>query len=254
MSDHDHDQDALADAQQQALLYRRLYEVTAALSSAALPDEIIAVMFAQGLRALAADSGFIGIVSDDGHELEVQRFDDYSGAVAEALTIPITANFPIAASARDGGVRIIQSNEDLACDFPGLERLNPADHACATIPLSSRGQVWGALNVALDAPRAFTSTERSLMLVLGEHCGAAFERAVRLHKAELRLRNLRALEIHDDVVQDLAVARLALGSGLTEQAMESLTRGLEAAKRIVTEIADDTLDYRRTEPPAPDPQ
>ena len=244
MTDHTHE-DELANAQQQALLYRRLYEVTAALSSAALPDEIIAVMFAQGLRALAADSGFIGIISEDGHELNVQRFDDYSGAAAEALTIPITSNFPIAASARDGGVRIIESNDDLACDFPGLERLNPVDHACATIPLSAGGRVWGALNVAVDTPRPFTSIERSLMLLLGEHCGIAFDRATRLHKAESRLRNLRALEIHDDVVQDLAVARLALGSGLHEEAMESLTRGLEAAKRIVTEIADDTLDYRR---------
>ncbi|MBC7460183.1 MAG: GAF domain-containing protein [Thermoleophilia bacterium] len=242
----------LFDARQEALLYRRLYEVTAALSSAALPDEIIAVMFAQGLRALSADSGFIGIVSDDGRNLGVQRFDDYSGAASAALTIPITANVPIAASARDGGVRIIESNDDLACDFPGLERLNPVDHACATIPLSAGGRLWGALNIAIDAPRPFTTAERSLMLLMGEHCGIAFERATRLHRAESRLRNLRALEIHDDVVQDLAVARLALGSGLHEQAMTSLTRGLEAAKRIVTEIAGDALDYRRAERPEGD--
>ena len=57
---------------------------------------------------------------------------------------------------------------------------------------------------------------------------------------------MRALEIHDDIVQDLAVARLALEAGETSIAMSSLTSGLEAAKRVASEIADDGNRYLRT--------
>ncbi|MCW2950227.1 MAG: histidine protein kinase AsgD [Thermoleophilia bacterium] len=230
----------------QVSLYRRLFEVAAALSAAALPEDIVAVLFAEGLDALGADGGFIGVVSEDGQRISVRRFDDYSGTAAEQLELPITAPYPIAASARDGVIRLVQSNEQLACDFPGMQRVNPADHACATIPLRTDSRIWGAINIAFDVSRTFTQTERTVMELLGVHCSIAFERARRLKAAEDRLASLRALEIHDDVVQDLAVAKIELQTGMIAEAEQSLTRGLEAAKRIVSEITcDDAEHYRR---------
>jgi GAF domain-containing protein len=229
----------------EAEYYRRLYDVTAALSAAALPEDVIAAMFAQGLGVLGADAGFVGLLDDDGEQLIVQRFTDDSGAPVERFHVPLDATYPIVASARDGLPRLIESNDQLECDFPGVQRINPDDHACASIPLLHDGVPVGAINIAFDTPRAFTADERELMALLGTHCAVALERARRLHDAEQRLLALQAMEIHDNVVQDLAVARLALEAGLEAQAMESLTKGLDAAKRIVSDIAVDAPHLRR---------
>ncbi|MCW2928837.1 MAG: hypothetical protein JWM86_2805 [Thermoleophilia bacterium] len=235
----------IAGLEARATLYERMYEVTSAMSAAALPHEVVAVLFAQGLRLLEADSGFIGLVSPDGATLQVQRFADYTGTPAELLSIPIDTPVPLAASARDGRMRLIASNEELACDFAGLHRLNSDDHACATIPLLDGSRVIGALNVAYDEARPFTELEQSVMEMMGRHCAEALTRAFRLQAAEQRARSVYALDLHDEVVQDLAVARLALEQGMDDVALVSVQTALEASKRIVSSLAEHAQHYRR---------
>ena len=56
---------------------------------------------------------------------------------------------------------------------------------------------------------------------------------------EERRRHRQAVEIHDDVVQALAVAKLSLELGQTEVGMAALEGALEAARRIVTGLLDE---------------
>lgn len=233
-----------ADDALRADLYRRLYDVTAALTAAALPDEVVSVLFAQALEVLEADAGFIGLLDESGETVHVQHFVDYSGAPARRIEVAASEHLPLIATALDGEVRVIESNEDLACDYPGLTRLNAADHACATVPLHDGERLRGALNVAFDEPRRFTPAERFVLQEIARHCADALGGAERLHRAEQSLRSRRAMVLHDDVVQDIAAAKLALELGQLEQAGTSITLALEAAKKIVTGLADGT-DFRR---------
>jgi hypothetical protein len=59
-------------------------------------------------------------------------------------------------------------------------------------------------------------------------------------------RERQALQLNDDVVQALAVAKLALEVGTGEYVLESLDRALTAAKGILSEMAADSLSVERT--------
>lgn len=65
-----------------------------------------------------------------------------------------------------------------------------------------------------------------------------------------RERERHALDIHDNIVQGLAEAQLALDVGRPEQAREAVERTLAQARRIVTELLGDVRpgDLRRDTP------
>lgn len=73
---------------------------------------------------------------------------------------------------------------------------------------------------------------------------------------DLRERERQALEINDNVVQHLAVAKLAAELGKHDEAHEALTRGLASSRSIITELLGDRAthggvspgDLRRREP------
>ncbi|MCZ4497288.1 MAG: hypothetical protein JWM25_1873, partial [Thermoleophilia bacterium] len=109
-----------------AELYERLYRVTSALSAAALPDEVVAVMFAQALDVLRADGGFVGLIDPAGESMHVNLLTDYTGVSTGQVQLSVAEQLPLVATALDGQARFISSNEDLSCNFPGLRRLDAA--------------------------------------------------------------------------------------------------------------------------------
>jgi len=52
------------------------------------------------------------------------------------------------------------------------------------------------------------------------------------------IRALGAQAIHDDVVQDLAIAALALDTGDTERARQAVGAALERSRRLVGELLE----------------
>ncbi|MCW2924158.1 MAG: domain S-box [Thermoleophilia bacterium] len=228
--------------------------VFAEMSAAATPDEVASVMLSTGLRALRADAGFLAIVGDGGETLRVSRFAGYEAVPAEQLELPIDANLPIAHAVRRGTPLFVGSNERLLEELPGVSRLDPADHACASIPLVAiEGQpALGAINVRYDTPREFSTVDRALLTALGQRCAEAMARAQRYaderrrrHDAEAALSASRALEINDDVIQLLVEAKLAMELGLADQASDALDSALEASKRVVAAMTIESTSYRR---------
>lgn len=53
---------------------------------------------------------------------------------------------------------------------------------------------------------------------------------------DLRERQRQALEIHDDIVQGIAQAKLCLETGRTDESQQALDETLEAAKAIITDL------------------
>jgi AmiR/NasT family two-component response regulator len=63
-----------------------------------------------------------------------------------------------------------------------------------------------------------------------------------LEREAVRLRQRQALDVHESVVQSLAIAKLASDLGRVEESREALHEGLEAARAIVTRSLDELKD------------
>jgi GAF domain-containing protein len=240
----------VTNAERQLELLRGLSDVTSELSQASTPDEVAAALLGSGMATLGADAGFVGRIGPDG-TLEVLQLAGYATAPAR-FELPADAPYPLAEAVRRGEPLFIASNEQLACDFPGLSRITADDHACATVPLTAEGRIVGALNIGFSEPRPFTEDEIELIGELGRRCAQALLRAQRFadevarrQATEATLQELRALELNDDVVQQLAVAKLALELGDAEQAADAVAQALEASKEILSRQAAGLETFRR---------
>jgi hypothetical protein len=74
--------------------------------------------------------------------------------------------------------------------------------------------------------------------------GLREERRLRL-AAEAQLTRKRAFELNDDVVQDLALAKLCAQAGQTDEATAALDRALAAGKRIITTMVEESGTFQR---------
>lgn len=70
---------------------------------------------------------------------------------------------------------------------------------------------------------------------------------LRLREAETHLRNLRGLDLNDNVVQGLVMARMAIESSDLDMAKRSIDAALEEAKRIINELVVGASGFRRSE-------
>lgn len=143
-------------------------------SSGALPQTPAvrtARLLASLLDLLGADVGFLGVVDD--RTLDVYRVTPFSDNLVR-LAFPVDAPYPLAYAVRTEKPVYIASNEQLACDHPGLVRVESADHACATVPLhDDGGGLLGAINVGFEEPHEFTDDERTLIGAAARRCAAA---------------------------------------------------------------------------------
>lgn len=227
-----------------AALYERLYAVVTSLSHASSPEEVLVRTFSEALELLDADAGFVGLVDEARDVLHVRRLVPGT-STGETVDVPRSDPLPIVVSARDGQVLVIESNEVLGCDFPGLRRMDPDDHACVSFPIRTADRVRGAINVAFHQPRPVTPLELHLIARIADHCGAELERVEHVQRLEDELRRARALEIHDDVVQSIATAKLHLELDDVNEAARHLTEALDASKAIASRLASEASDLRR---------
>jgi GAF domain-containing protein len=242
-------------ARRQIELLQVLSDATAGLGQAATPEEVVTVVLGEGMRALGADGGFVGIADEPDEPLHVVRLDGASRAVSERFDLPRDAPYPLAAALRRSEALFIGSNDELSCDFPDLQRISPEDHACATVPLRDGSRLLGSLNISFGRPRTFAEDEKELVLELARRCAQAMARAERYaeavrarHAAETEVERLRALDLNDDVVQELAVAKLALESGLPDLAHEAVGRALASSKRVLADMSGSAQTFRRESP------
>lgn len=122
----------------------------------------------------------------------------------------------------------------------------------AGAPLRTRdGHNLGTVCVIDQEPRTITQAERDTLEDLA---------SIVIDEMELRLaarhlaqstseRRASALQLNDDVVQSLAVARLALEAGDVTTADDHIERSLIAAKRILGDLGADAGSLRRCSTP-----
>ena len=157
-----------------------------------LVANVATAIVADCLDTLGADAGYVATPAENGLTLDVERVTPYS---AKPVHLELRADdpYPIAETMRTKRPLYVASNEQLLCDHPGLVRVTPDDHACATLPLfGDDGELLGALNLGFEDPHDFSEAELELIDVLGRHCAEAMALARRL---ENELRRPRALDL-----------------------------------------------------------
>ena len=87
---------------------------------------------------------------------------------------------------------------------------------------------------------AIVIDELELRLAARKVTAAADERVATTHQ-----RQQQAIQLNDDVVQALAVAKLALDMGEVQQAAGRVTTALDASKRLLSEMGEDAPTLRR---------
>ncbi len=89
----------------------------------------------------------------------------------------------------------------------------------------------------------FGRDEIELLGALGVMANLALDRVraseMRLQLAEAQLRRQQALEINDNIVQGLAVAKYALDLGETEKVQEAIDGTLAAARTIISDLLEE---------------
>jgi len=117
------------------------------------------------------------------------------------------------------------------------------------------GYNLGTMCVIDREPRAFSPDDQNILedfaaVVMDElelgRAAREIAAAVAEREALMDDRERQALQLNDDVVQALAVAKWALEVGTGEYVLESLDRALTAAKGILSEMAADSLSVERT--------
>jgi len=152
-----------------------LGDIHAAGSLPETPAVRSARLLAGLLDLIGADVGFLGRLAEDGRTLDVFRVTPFSDNLVR-LALPVDSPYPLAYAVRNERPVFIASNEQLECDHPGLVRVDPDDHACATVPLlSGDGRLLGAINVAFEDPHEFTEDERILIEAAARRCAAVLD-------------------------------------------------------------------------------
>jgi GAF domain-containing protein len=151
--------------------------------AARMPGDVAATMVADSLSTLGADAGFVATLDEELDTLEIARVTPFARHPVR-FTLRLDAPYPLAETIRTREPLFIESNQQLACNNPGLIRIRSEDHSCATVPLlDESGELLGALNLGFDEPRTFGARDHELIDLLARHCAEAMSLARRLEQA-----------------------------------------------------------------------
>ena len=168
-----------------------LQEITAALSKAVTPamvGEAVAQALHDGLRAKLTN---VGMVSEDGEELEILANLGLEPALREQYQrVPL--NFPGALNdaIRRNEAVWIETQEEYVHRYPAVGevvRKETQTSAAACIPIHVREKVRGGIGLAFGDSHHFDDPERRFLNSVADLTGQALERA-RLYEAEAEAR------------------------------------------------------------------
>jgi signal transduction histidine kinase/CheY-like chemotaxis protein len=219
----------------------RLLEVTAALSKTMTPGQVAEVVTNQGLSGMGAVAGALLTLDSERNEyVLLRRACDARDRASLETRLPLDADLPIAASARNG--RPVHVD---------------AHHIC--VPLLIRGHAIGALELELPQDDRIDDERRAMIDATADQCAQALERARLYALEQLRREELeRSNRLKDDFLgivshelrtplsAILGWARL-LKRGVvgTETARERALEAIERNATLQARLVDDLLDVSR---------
>lgn len=193
-----------------------LQAVTAALSRALTPADVVEVIIHHSVSVLGANGGAIMLLTQDGAFLEILKTVGYSEVgIKEFLRFPVAASIPASDAVRSRQPVWITSHEDFEVRYPHLANIRPADsliEAVAVVPLLLEERVLGAIAISFHEARQFSLEDEEFLLTMAGQCSQALERA-RLYEAEQIAR--QGAEQAAERIANLQAVTVALARAIT---------------------------------------
>ena len=154
-----------------------LQSVTASLSTALTPDQVLDVAVGPGFDAVGAPRGMVMLVDED-VLVPARTGDLQTDGIGAPVRIPLDDPSPLATVARSGTASFYASRADLRAENPAaLDRVRTDTAALAVVPLAIEGRTLGVLGFAFAEPQSFSIADRALFVTIGALCAQALERA-----------------------------------------------------------------------------
>jgi PAS domain S-box-containing protein len=167
---------------------RRLQRVAELLAEAVTPQEVLDSVLTEGVKAAEARAGAIGVLSEDGADVELLAQRGYDASVMTGWErFPLAADVPMSEVIRTGEPLFIASVQERNARYPTLAAQGQESHAIVVVPLAVEGRVFGAMSLSFDRDIEFESERREMKLTLARQAAQALARS-RLYAAEQTLR------------------------------------------------------------------
>jgi signal transduction histidine kinase len=217
----------------------RLLEVAGALSRSAEQAEVASVVLNQGIKALCADTGYIGIRQDEA--IDVVHRPGLPEDVARVLRgLTLASPLPPVDCILERRACIYASPEEVCARYPGL----PSAAYFRTwvyLPLLVEDHAIGVIGLFYGEPTSFGEDDRRYMDLLARQCALALDRA-RLYELEREARRAReealAIAAHD---LRTPLSSISLSAALLEQADDEKIRQRGRVIRNAAERAGELL-------------
>jgi len=177
-------------AQQSQARAAQLETVTAGLSQAVTPANVVHVILHQGAGTVGATAATLLVLSEDGAWLRRAAGVGYSDQIGRLFQqYPVSSPLPPADVVRTGEAVWIESSAAYRARYPQLtDIINSADYeAAAAIPLRYAGRLIGVLALSFPTTLTFTSDIQSYLVTLASFSAQALER-IRLYEETQRPR------------------------------------------------------------------
>src|SRR5262245_47029099 len=212
----------------------RLQEVTAGLAAAATTSEIADVVITQGIPALSARTGVLGVLEEP-DELRFLRSVGYGDVFPDRLSLD--EPWPITAAVRTRTLVELRDVGERRAEYAVPERVWEASGqgTLVAVPLLIGNRAVGALGFTREESRPLSADERGLVETLANQAALALERAVLFeadHRARVQAEGLQRVAS--------AVARAAtMGDVATAVATEALAVLDASGVTVVLERSSD---------------
>jgi len=209
----------------------RLEAVATAVGRELRPKEAAEAVLREGLAALGAGSGVVGILEDDRATIRVVSGYGYPQETLDRFErFPVDATLPLSEAVRLREPIVLAGTEEIRVRYPDLRDNIPESGTALVLPLIYEERAIGGLYFRFRDTRQFSSDDLGYLMALGRQCAAALQRA-RLYETEFVAR--KSAQQAAERLVFLAHASEVLGSSLDYE-----TTVAAAARLAIPEFAD----------------
>ncbi|RKG82808.1 response regulator [Corallococcus sp. CA049B] len=237
----------------------RLQAMTAALSEALTPAQVVEVAAREGAIAMGALTGLVVVPA--GAALDVfERAAAHGFAPGELegwQRFEVSATCPLTDVTRTREPCALGSWTECMARYPRLAQLSRERTlaAWASVPLVSGGRVFGSLGLGFGDARDFDAPERAFLLTVGRLCAQALDRA-RLYDEERAARSVAEAasrakdaflatvshELRTPLTSILGWSQMLrqglLGEDKRQRAVEAIERNARAQRQLIEDLLD----------------